>query len=102
MVESSESGQIGIIVGNPTTTRGRRVSWAFNKQGSFLVYAVKNNFIFRNELSAKTHVFTENKEIITAVSVQPDGQRYAFGDESGKVVILTLKSDGEFMIDKEW
>jgi WD40 repeat protein len=108
MVESSASqsadskGQIGIVPPNPGCERGHRTSMVFGKKHPYLVYGIRDNLVFRNlENESLSRVYTGHNDKITAVSVSPDGAKYAYGDERGIVTILVLTKDGEINVEKQ-
>ena len=93
MVESSGasqtgSGQVNIIVPNPTAARGKRAQIVFGgADGEYLVYPCMNHLVFKGlDASAKDFVYNAHKTKITAVARTPDGKGYAFGDEAGCVM----------------
>ena len=73
MVEATNtnaaSGQVNIIVPNPMTERGRRVSMQFSGDGKYLIYGCKNNLIFKSiDENVPSFVHTDHKVDITEVT----------------------------------
>ena len=93
MVESAgvaqgASGQVNIIVPNPTAARGKRAQIVFGgAEGKYLVYPSMSHLVFKGlDASVKDFVYNAHKTRITAVARTPDGKGYAFGDEAGAVM----------------
>lgn len=99
MVDSSTPHQM-ILVGNPSTVRGHRTSFAVTATHFF--YGVKDNLVARarTEDHLNSAVFCANRERVTCVSLCSDNVRVAFGDEKGKVTIVKFQN-GKFEPHKE-
>ena len=93
-----------MIVGNPTVARGRRADLIYSlKRPQFLIYAVRDNLVFRNMVNPnESRVYTDHRSKITSVSEQRTAGKIAFGDEKGMVTIITMKETGEFILDKQF
>jgi hypothetical protein len=68
-------GQVGIIVGNPTVTRGHRVNVTSTADGEYLMYGNKTNFILRHfaEPATKSMVFAAiHKDDVSCVTERPN------------------------------
>lgn len=98
MVEANAHNSI--IVANPTTVRGHRLS--FDVSPSHFFYAVKDNLVAksRTDDTKLSTVWCLNRDRITSVALSRDGAKVAFGDDKGKVVILKWK-DNKFEAHKE-
>jgi WD40 repeat protein len=92
MVEQTNdagSGQVNIIVPNPSVERGHRAPLQYSADGKYLVYGCRNNLVFKSqEEGLKDFVYEEHKNKICSVKPTPDGKQYAFGDNTGAVVIF--------------
>ena len=107
MVEQSQAnGQVQIILGNPSTTRGMRCPIIMTRKADFLVYATKDvlNFHHIEQPHLKSAVYTEHRVQITSICQHPvDDSKFAFGNAAGLVTILIVKDGGaEFVVDKEF
>lgn len=94
----------GMVVGNPQVQRGRRVNIFFSeKRPNLLVYAIKDNLIFRDtDNPFKSKVYTDHRSKITSVAEQKTAGKFAFGDEKGVVTVVTLKQDGTIGKEKDY
>ena len=102
MVE--QSSESTIVVGNPTVVRGHRVSMIYSeKRPHLLVYAIRDNLIFRNMANpTESRVYADHRSRITCVSEQKTAGKFAFGDEKGLVTVVTLKENVQITKDKEF
>ena len=95
MVETVSETQ-KMLVGNPTTSRGRHVDITVSHDARHLIYATKNNLIFRAlpNSGASNFVYAASTLKITSVRRFDDlANTYAFGDENGSVSVFTFNSD---------
>jgi len=74
----------------------------FGKKHPYLVYGIRDNLVFRHlDDQNQSRIYTGHSDKITAVSVSPDGTKYAYGDERGVVTILVMTKDGDFNVEKQ-
>lgn len=106
MVESSSEALSfqTLVVGNPTVARGHRTSMIYSdKRPNLLVYAIKDNLVFRNMANpSESKVYGDHRARITSVAEQKTGSRFAFGDEKGMVTVITYRESGEITMDKQY
>lgn len=97
MVESTNNT---ILVGNPSTVRGHRLSIAVTSSHFF--YGCRDNLVAhgRTNDAGTSAVYTTNRDRITCVSVCSDNVRVAFGDDKGRVTIVKFVN-GKFEAHKE-
>jgi len=75
MVESAgDIKQVNIILPSPFTERGHRVPWSMTNDNQYIVYACKNNVIFRKiDNPSESYLYTDHIDNITSVSCAPKG-----------------------------
>lgn len=74
-----------------------------DKKPNVLVYATKDNLVFRDvENAFNSKIYAGHRSKITAIAEQKTLGKIAIGDETGKVSIITLRGDGTFFMEKEF
>ena len=78
------------------------MAWTYSNDNKFMIYACKNNVVFRSiETPSESYIYTEHNANITCVSVPPKGERFAIGDVNGKVNVISRNEQGQYTVVKE-
>ena len=91
---AADKGQVGIIVGNPTATRGQRLPIC--EADGYQVYATKYCVIFRHvaDPHTKSLCFSISQKDCTAVAKAPAHNHWAAGFDNGQVLMLEINEAG--------
>lgn len=99
MVEANPAQAPRAHLSTPQTTRGFACPLMMTEGNTHIVYATGPNLVFRGRNGAPDFVYNEHNKKITALGHML-GNEYAFGDETGTLVMFTFQPDGRFELGK--